>query len=63
MSNNKLTGRVDGVSSKVKGERVEAMPGREGRVGFPRADGIEGEFNLGEEIRPAGGGERDVTGG
>ena len=51
------------MSSKVKGERVEAMPGREGRVGFPRADGIECEFNLGEEIRPAGGGERDVTGG
>ena len=63
MSNNKLTGGVDGVSSKVKGERVEAMPGREGRVGFPRADGIECEFNGGEEIRPAGGGERDVTGG
>ena len=63
MSNNKLTGGVDWVRSEIKGERVEAMPGREGRVGFPRADSVEGEFNLGEEIRPAGGGERDVTGG
>ena len=63
MGNNKLTGGVDWVSSKIKGERVEAMPGRDGRVGFPRADGVESEFDLGEEIRPAGGGERDVAGG
>ena len=63
MGNNKLTGGVDGVSSKIKRERVETMPGRDGRVGFPRVDGVESEFDLGEEIRPAGGGERDVTGG
>jgi hypothetical protein len=39
------------------------MPGREGRVGFPRADVIEGEFDVREEIRPAIGWEGDMTGG
>ena len=58
-----MTGGVDEMSSKIKRERVETMPGRDGRVGFPRADGVKSEFDLGEEIRPAGGGERDVTGG
>ncbi len=38
MGNNKLTGGVDGVSGKVKGDRVKAVPGREGRVGLIRAD-------------------------
>ena len=31
---------VDGVSGKVKGDRVEAVPGGEGRVGFVREDVI-----------------------
>ena len=63
MGDHELPGWVNGVGGETEGDTVKAMPGREGRVGFPRADGIEGEFNLGEKIRPAGGGERDVTSG
>ena len=62
MNNHKLTGGVDGVGGKIKGERVEAVPGGEGRVGLVRADVIESEFNMRKEIRPAVGGERHVTG-
>jgi hypothetical protein len=62
VGNNKLTGGVDGVSGKVKGDRVEAVPGREGRVGLIRADGIKGKLDLGKEIRPAVRGKRHVTG-
>ncbi len=47
--------------SEVKRNRVEAMPGREGRVGFPRSDVVEGEFDVREEIRPAVRGERDMN--
>ncbi len=49
--------------SEVKGNRVETVPGREGRVEFPRADVIEGEFDVREEIRPAVGWEGNLTGG
>ncbi len=62
MNNYKLTGGVDRVGGKVKGERVEAVPGGEGRVGLVRADVIESKFNMRKEIRPAVGGERYVTG-
>ncbi len=40
MDNHKLTGGVDGVGGKVKGDRMKAVPGREGRVGFIGADVI-----------------------
>ena len=50
------------MSGKVKGDRVEAVPGREGRVGLIRADGIKGKLDLGKEIRPAVRGKRHVTG-
>ncbi len=63
MGNSKLTGWIDGVRSEVKRNRVEAMPGREGRVGFPQSDVVEGEFDVREEFRPAVRGERDMTGG
>ena len=62
MNNHKLTGGVDGVGGKVEGERVEAVPGGEGRVGLVRADVIEGKFSKRQEIRPAVRGERHVTG-
>ncbi len=42
MSNNKLTGGVDGVRGKVEGSVVEAVPSRQSRVGFIGADGIKG---------------------
>ena len=48
MDNNKLTGGVDGVRGEVEGSGVEAMPGRQGRVGFPGMDGVKGKLNVGE---------------
>ena len=62
MGNYKLTGGVDGVGGKIEGDRVEAVPGGDGRVGFVGEEGIESEFDVREEIRPAVGRERDVTG-
>ncbi len=62
MNNHKLTGGVDGVGGKIKGERVEAVPGGEGRVGLVRADVIESKFDMRQEIGPAVGGERHMTG-
>ena len=53
MGNHKLTGGVDGVGGKVKGDRMEAVPGGEGRVGFEGEHVIEGKFNVRKEIRPA----------
>ena len=50
------------MGGKVKGERVEAVPGGEGRVGLVRADVIESKFSKRKEIRPAVRGERHVTG-
>ena len=63
MSNNKLTGGVDGVRGKVEGSVVEAMPSRQRRVGFEGADVVKGEFDVGKEVRPAVRGERDMAGG
>ena len=51
------------MSSKIKGERVEAMPSRQSRVGFVREDGVKGEFNVGKEVRPTVRWERDMAGG
>ena len=63
MSNNKLTGGVDGVRGKVEGSVVKAMPSRQRRVGFEGADVVKGEFDVGKEVRPAVRGERDMAGG
>ncbi len=63
MSNNKLTGGVDGVRGKVEGSVVKAMPSRQRRVGFEGADVVKGEFYVGMEVRSAVRGERDMTGG
>ena len=63
MDNNKLTGGVDGVRGEVEGSGVEAMPGRQGRVGYPGTDSVEGEFDVGEQVRPAIRREGDMTGG
>ena len=48
MNNNKLTGGVDGVRGEVEGSGVEAMPGRQGRVGFPGTDVVKGKFDVGK---------------
>ena len=63
MSDNKLTGGVDGVRGKVKGSVVKAMPSRQRRVGFEGADVVKGEFYVGKEVGPAVRGERAMTGG
>ena len=63
MSNNKLTGGVDGMRGKVEGRVVKAMPSRQRRVRFEGADVVKGEFYVGKEVRPAVRGERDMTGG
>ena len=63
MSNNKLTGGVDGVRGKVEGSLVKVMPSRQRRVGFEGADVVKGKFYVGKEVRPAVRGERDMTGG
>ena len=63
MGNDKLTGGVDGVRSKVEGSVVQAMPSRQRRVGFEGADVVKGEFDVGKEVRPAVRGERDMAGG
>jgi hypothetical protein len=43
---------VKGVSGEVKGEMVEARPGRNGGIGAPRAHDIEGEFGVWEKAVP-----------
>ena len=63
MGNNKLTGGVDGVRGEVERKVMEAMPGRQRRVGFEGADVVKGEFYVGKEVRPAVRGERDMAGG
>ena len=63
MSNNKLTGGVDGMRGKVEGRVVKAMPSRQRRVRFEGADVVKGEFYVGKEVRPAVRGERDMAGG
>ena len=51
------------MGGKIEGDRVEAVPGGEGRVGFVGEDGVKGEFNVGKEVRPAVRREGDMTGG
>ena len=41
MGNNELPGGMDRVGSEVKGSRVEAVPGREGRIKDPRPEMVE----------------------
>ena len=38
---NELPGGMDRVGSEVKGNRVEAVPGREGRIKGPRPEMVE----------------------
>jgi hypothetical protein len=58
--NDKLAGGVNRVGGKAEGNTMETMPGRERWVGFPRAEGVERELRLRDEIRPAVVRERDV---
>ncbi len=62
MSNNKLTGGVNGVRDEVEGGSVKAMPRRQRRIGFEGADVVKGEFDVGKEVGPAVRGKRDMTG-
>ena len=48
---------------KIEGSLVKAMPSRQRRVGFERADVVKGEFYVGKEVRPAVRREGDMTGG
>ncbi len=43
----KLAGGMKGVGGEVVGKRVQTRPGREGRVGAPRAHNIKGKFSVG----------------
>ncbi len=43
----KLAGGMNGVSGKVVRKTVQTRPGREGRIGAPRAHNIKGEFSVG----------------
>ncbi len=45
MSNNKLPGGVDGVGGKIKGDRMQTVPGREFGVGLPGTEMVEGELD------------------
>lgn len=62
VGNNELPGGVDRVGIEVERERVEPVPGREGRIKGPRAEMVQGEFGLGEEVGPAIGREGDMAG-
>ncbi len=48
MGDDKLAGRVNGMSKEIKGARVKTMVGRKGGIDGPRTEGVEGEFGLGE---------------
>ncbi len=48
------------MGDKAKGGMMQAMPGRERRVGFLGSEGVERELRLGKEVRPAVGRKRDV---
>jgi hypothetical protein len=48
----KLAGGVDGVGGEVVGKTAETRPGREGRIGAPRAHNVEGQFSVGKEAVP-----------
>jgi hypothetical protein len=47
-----LVGGVKGVGGEVKGEMVEARPGRVGGIGALRAHDTEGEFGVWEKAVP-----------
>ncbi len=61
MSNNKLPGGVDGVEGKIKGGRMQTVPGRECGVGLPGTELVEGELDEREKVRPAIRGERGMA--
>ena len=46
MGNDQLAGGVKGVSGEVNGLAVEAVIGRAGGVGEPRAKVVEGKFSV-----------------
>ena len=62
MGNNKLPGGVDGVGGKIKGGRVQTVPGRECGVGLPGTEMVEGELGGGKKIRLAIRGKGNVAG-
>ncbi len=43
----KLAGGMKGVGGEVVGQAVQTRPGREGRVGAPRAHEVKGKFSVG----------------
>jgi hypothetical protein len=43
----KLAGGMKGVSGEVVRKAVKTRPGREGRVGAPRAQKVKGKFSVG----------------
>ena len=43
----KLAGGMKGVSGEVVRKTVKTRPGREGRVGAPRAHKVKGKFSVG----------------
>ena len=43
----KLAGGMKGVSGEVVRKTVQTRPGREGRVGVPRAHNVKGKFSVG----------------
>ena len=43
----KLAGGMKGVSGEVVRKAVKTRPGREGRVGAPRAHKVKGKFSVG----------------
>ncbi len=43
----KLAGGMKGVGGEVVREAVKTRPGREGRVGAPRAHKVKGKFSVG----------------
>jgi hypothetical protein len=61
MSNNMLPGGVDGVGGKIKGGRMQTVPGRECGVGLPGTEMVEGELDEREKVRPAIRGERGMA--
>ena len=43
----KLTGGMKGMGGEVVRKTVQTRPGREGRVGAPRAHNVKGKFSVG----------------
>ncbi len=59
----KLAGGMKGMGRKVIRKTVKARPGREGRIGAPRAHNVNGKFDVGEKAVPKVRGEVGVGGG